>query len=1417
MEFTKNKVLKKIACLFMLMSFLGNMVLPGTATAALSTTFFSAPVLQLPTLRYLSINPANPHNYFNFLLDVGQDTDNGTRNTHNAQRTTKLNQEAKKLINYFFLGLTLKEESFWVNLKPTEADRLTSTTLAKTDMGKVLLEQDLLLKKETSLLLHPNHPQGKLFWQALYQQIGKEKAKKLKITTSNRVWILPDQTKLLETEDGALITKATMKVLLESEYFDIREASCVKREAQTKYASRDTLHASRDTQYASRNTNTEIQNISEQLMKQFILPALQEEVNSSAKFAPLRQIYYSLILAQYYRQKYPVKTNSSLQEPTFNKTAPYHKFINQDYTKNLESKFPWSKDALYQEYLKSYQSGEYNVQAKLEGLKRMYVSGGISGLPKITTSPLDTAPPQRNLPRIAAITNTNGNSAVGIQVLQSSKSSSSDINTGKTDSPILVREIAEFKKGKITENPSDRVANEVKSELDSGGAAIIMPLSALPSYIGKKKNQQNYGIGNFGPAAQEFVNFLERAKIKFWSMLPLSSTNDGGCPYAGLSTAIIEKMYISPEILIKEGWITKKELDTIFPKYAQYFSQDKVNYPKVKEFTDELLDIAYKRFSPEHKSRSDYEDYLKNIGPKFDLDETALFFAIKHKDPRAWADWDIGLRDMEENAIEKFMKENPDSKTFIEKFKLKQYLLFKQQQALKKFANEHNVKLAGDMPYNPQWDSADVWIYHKQGVFLLDENGRMLFVMGCPGDDFDPKGQNWGTVAYNHKNLPSVAKYQAKRLERAYILYDIVRMDHFIGTEHPFIIPVGAQNINQEGMRVSGVADMLFTELLKTEPELARKIWPEDLGAPESKTIEILEKYGLMGMNPLQFIPLDNIKTALEHRYALGSYSDNNIVFSGGHDNNTNKGWYTQDLTPEEQVVLNAFIKKMWQRMSQRDQIAVNNFLAKRGMTGNLTEKSVSTQMMLLTTMSNAKVTAYTLQDIVRDKDGTVGLDAKSRTNHPGTWEGASDEEHRRENWVWRVYPNALTQDVEKDLLELNEISHRTPEQAISRLNAVNLESPEAKLAINILESNNDTSAIDLKLQEMISKGLVRYIGLKKGIIAATYNQDGQEYLLISDSVEAREAGYLSIKEKAASLMEGAKTLAQQSGLFIENEPQIYTKEINEMLDEKLKRIYLILGKAPLALQEEMIELLGALFCPDSAEKEFDPIIVSRLKKLGLWHRERYGYLKRLGHTWTEIFKYAENGGRSREEVLKIILGNNLPEPFKGKLDELLDFLPRAFASELNLDYETIFKTSSPTTQHNSKKVTVTEKRDSHFFTIPDDLGGINLDPIKMSIEHGRRLPFDEKIKSAAELQSLYAVYASSALKWDGLTALYWYQVFNMIKDGISAELSSAARNRLIMTGKDLREKGYLTDPQSLSFLNQLKLNTPLEQMKLTN
>lgn len=315
----------------------------------------SPPAELTPLLKYVSVNSANPQNYFNFLLDIEKKT--GSFNPLDFQRSNQslqqINQSANKLIQYFFLGISLPSDAFWVNLRPDEPDRITSEELSRTDMGRVLLEEDLLLKKTVAQYFHPFHPAGKKYWERLYQNIGKKQLRKLKINTYNRVWIVPDKAIVLETEDGALVAKASLKVLSENEYLAKKN-----RQEGAGIAGAETA--------GDKNNEQSFQEFSDRLFKELIIPEITREVNQSKKFASLRQVYSALILAEWFKRKYRASSGG------------FPGIIEKARLNGLESRAAWSSQKIWQDYIDSLSRGEYKIKDSIFEIKRMYFSGGVS-------------------------------------------------------------------------------------------------------------------------------------------------------------------------------------------------------------------------------------------------------------------------------------------------------------------------------------------------------------------------------------------------------------------------------------------------------------------------------------------------------------------------------------------------------------------------------------------------------------------------------------------------------------------------------------------------------------------------------------------------------------------------------------------------------------------------------------------------------------------------------------------------------------------------------------------------------------------------------------------------------------------------------------------------------------------------------
>src|SRR3989338_7795354 len=292
-----------------------------------------------PQLRYISYDIKS--NDFKLLLDKGDLKQPKEQNGSNDKLLTQ------ELLNYFLIGLSLPNDTFWVNLRPDAADNIIDPLLEKTDIGKIFLESDLLLKKDTASFTSPQTPEGKAYWDKLYKKAGELfGTENITIPTITRPWIVPNEVIVRETDDSAYIYKATLKVMLEQDHL---------KDSVAYNFSDPRLK--------------ELNEYSSQLIRETIIPKLTKEVNSSQRYAKLRQVYYSLVLSRWFKMKYQ------------GKPGEYPELIDRQNLTNLTSKQAWDKQAYFSQYQESFANGEYNLKETIASAFgqsiRSYVSGGI--------------------------------------------------------------------------------------------------------------------------------------------------------------------------------------------------------------------------------------------------------------------------------------------------------------------------------------------------------------------------------------------------------------------------------------------------------------------------------------------------------------------------------------------------------------------------------------------------------------------------------------------------------------------------------------------------------------------------------------------------------------------------------------------------------------------------------------------------------------------------------------------------------------------------------------------------------------------------------------------------------------------------------------------------------------------------------
>jgi 4-alpha-glucanotransferase len=499
--------------------------------------------------------------------------------------------------------------------------------------------------------------------------------------------------------------------------------------------------------------------------------------------------------------------------------------------------------------------------------------------------------------------------------------------------------------------------------MDKRGSGILLHLTSLPS---------PHGIGDLGPGAYEFAGFLAQTKQSYWQVLPLNPTDPvyGNSPYSGISAFAGNTLLISPDLLLEEGLLSQEDLEPLpsFPKARCDFSQ-------VIHCKSRLLERAYQRFDRRGKGRESFEAFCSE-SPSW-LEDFSLFVVLKKRfEGKVWNQWPRELRDRNLKSLEAIKEECRDQ---LEKEKFYQYLFFKQWQSLRAYCQEKDVHLLGDLAIYVSFDSADVWA--NPGLFKLDRKKRPTFVSGVPPDYFSETGQLWNNPVYRW-NVLKKRGYQwwMDRIAHNLNLFDVLRIDHFRGLVAYWEIPAGERTtINGKWVKVP-VKDFLST-LKNTFPGLP--IVAEDLGLITPDVREVMDRFALPGMKVLMFAFGEDHPM---HPYLPHTYEKNCLVYTGTHDNNTVRGWFEDEASPEDKRRLFRYLGR------------------------EVPGEEIHWALIRLAMMSVAKWVILPMQDV-------LGLGTEARMNRPSIAHG---------NWEWRLLPGQVTPLVSERLLEITEASGRS-------------------------------------------------------------------------------------------------------------------------------------------------------------------------------------------------------------------------------------------------------------------------------------------------------------------------------------------------------------------------------------------------------
>lgn len=500
-------------------------------------------------------------------------------------------------------------------------------------------------------------------------------------------------------------------------------------------------------------------------------------------------------------------------------------------------------------------------------------------------------------------------------------------------------------------------------------SGILLHPTSLPS---------KFGIGDFGKSAYDFVDFLGTAKQTLWQVLPLGQTGYGDSPYQCFSAFAGNIYLISPEKLVEDGFLTKKDLADV-----PNFPTTRVDFSSVIEYKLPLLRKAFENFrkTDDEEIAAEFRKFCSEN--QFWLDDYALFRAIKFSQNQvSWQDWDEDLKLREPNAMAQARQEL-DEEDFAQKFY--QFAFFRQWDALKKYANSNGIKIIGDIPIFIALDSCDVWCNPSQ--FKLNEDGSPKVVAGVPPDYFSKTGQLWGNPIYNWDLMRAEGfKWWVDRVRHTLKTVDIVRVDHFRGFAASWEVP-GGDKTAERGQWVNVPGKDLFNTLKWVFGDLP--ILAEDLGVITPDVEELRDGFGFPGMRILQFAWGGDAKNI----DLLHNYIPNSCVYTGTHDNDTTVGWFNSKAG----------------KGSGRDakQIKKEKDFCLKYLRSDGTEIHWDFIRAVLGSVANTAI--IPMQDL-------LGLGNDARMNLPATTSG---------NWQWRCEAKDFDKKIAERLADLSELYGR--------------------------------------------------------------------------------------------------------------------------------------------------------------------------------------------------------------------------------------------------------------------------------------------------------------------------------------------------------------------------------------------------------
>ncbi|MCR5792892.1 MAG: 4-alpha-glucanotransferase [Lachnospiraceae bacterium] len=494
-------------------------------------------------------------------------------------------------------------------------------------------------------------------------------------------------------------------------------------------------------------------------------------------------------------------------------------------------------------------------------------------------------------------------------------------------------------------------------EAKKRSAGILMPVSSLPS---------PYGIGTFGKEAYRWVDALVAAGQTYWQVLPMGPTSYGDSPYQSLSAFAGNPYFIDLETLLEEGLLNREELSEV----DWGSDPGRIDYSLL--FQNRFRVLRKAKEASHFKEEENYKNFLEDS--KYWLEDYCLYMALKnHFDNREWQEWDEDIRMREPEAVEKYKEQLKDDMEF---YAFCQYKFYEQWNRLRSYAKERNIGIVGDIPLYVAMDSADLWAHPK--LFILDEKRRPTCVAGVPPDMFSETGQRWGNPLYDWDAMKQDNySWWYERMRANSKLYDVIRIDHFIGIIRYYKIPAQAATA-REGEYVKGPGRELCDVINRAIGDSA--IIAEDLGVIVPEVRELLKETGWPGMKVLSFA----FDSGPDNEYLPHNYKDANcVVYGGTHDNDT--------------------LVNLFENMPEHTRNYLMEYI-------NIHEpEKIADGILRVSYASIAQMVIAQVQDV-------LCLGGEARMNEPSTL---------GKNWTWRMEQGAFHEGIIKKLRNLSEVYGR--------------------------------------------------------------------------------------------------------------------------------------------------------------------------------------------------------------------------------------------------------------------------------------------------------------------------------------------------------------------------------------------------------